>query len=182
MIYCYDASLTLGCESSENFFVQLNEALRNRVCIHHTPSSSSFLLSYSCLLKASDTFKFWRGYLYFIISALKKLPDFCGIVWRGSTNALVAQQYRKGTVVTWSAFSSTLPNEHTAKKFAGKDGLLFRIEAFSAKDISLFSVFPEDSEVIFPPNSELFVVQDARRMPDGFLQVDLVQKCGYYIF
>ena len=140
------------------------------------------LLSYSCLLKAPDTFKFWRGYLYFINSALKKLPDFCGIVWRGSTNAFVAQKYQKGTVVTWSAFSSTSTNEHTAKKFAGKDGLLFRIEAVSAKDISLFSVFPEESEVIFPPNSELFVVQDARRMPDGFLQVDLVQKRGDYKF
>ena len=178
MIYCYDVR-TLGCESSENFFVQLNEALRQRVCIHHTPS---FLLSYSCLLKAPDTFKFWRGYLYFINNALKKLPDFCGIVWRGSTNALVAQKYRKGTVVTWSAFSSTSTNEHTAKKFARKDGLLFRIEAVSAKDVSLFSVFPEEAEVIFPPNSELFVVQDARRMPDGFLQVDLVQKRGDYKF
>ena len=138
-----------------------------------------FLLSYSCLLKAPDTFKFWRGYLYFINSALKKLPDFCGIVWRGSTNALVAQKYRKGTVVTWSAFSSTSTNEHTAKKFAGKNGLLFRIEAVSAKDISLCQ---EEAEVIFPPNSVLFVVQDARRMPDGFLQVDLVQKRGDYKF
>ena len=178
VIYCYDAR-PLGCDSSENFFVQLNEALRNRVCIHHT--SSSFLLSYSCLLKASDTFKFWRGYLYFINSALKKLPDFCGIVWRSATNGLVAQQYQKGTVVTWWVFSSAFQNEHTAKRFAGKDGLLFRIEAVSAKDVSLFSVF-SDSEVIFPPNSELFVVQDARKMPDGFFQVDLVQKRGDYKF
>lgn len=92
-------------------------------------------------------------------SALRKLPDFEGRVFRGSDSLKKAAEYTVGCKVTWSAFSSSSASEKVALLFSGEKGLMFKIDITKGKDISAFSKFSEEQEVLLPPNCKLFVAK-----------------------
>lgn len=122
----------------------------------------------------------WRVYLYYLINALRKLPDYKGVVFRGSNNPNTAKPYIKAHEICWSAFSSTSSMRTVAKQFAGGKGVIFRIEVVKGKDISAFSAIPTEAEVLLPPNATLFVVQAATPSVDGINEVLLMEKEGFF--
>jgi len=63
------------------------------------------------------------------------------MVYRGSRDVqFVANEYQLGRTIHWSAFSSTSVDPNVARTFATKGGVVFRIQLFSAKDVSPYSI------------------------------------------
>jgi len=153
VIYTFDLGY-LG-KTSENFYFQLNEMLR---------------------LRASEEMNAILAYLHIILSALRKLPDFKGIVYRGNdSRAIVAQEYTTGRQIFWSGFTSTSTDLDAARHFARTGGVVFRIKVNSGKSISALSVLGSESEVLLPPNACLVVSDPIHTEADGAQYVDLLE-------
>jgi hypothetical protein len=91
--------------------------------------------------------------------ALEKLPPYEGPVIRGSNiPAEMLAQYKPGEVIVEHAFLSTTKNPAVAQlpTFAGN--VEFQILSKSGRDISSFSMFPEEQEVLFTAGTEFYIV------------------------
>ena len=147
-----------------NVYYALNKALRNRKASVHP-------------------FKRWKGFLYFLMRALDKLPHFQGTVYRGANGGLgqatVRREYRMGRPVQWAAFSSTTKHLAAAKDFVDKDvGVLFKLKVVSARDIVAYSYFPKENEILLSPNTRFVVTSELYVDEDGFACIDLAETTG----
>ena len=82
-------------------------------------------------------------------------------VYRGVKKEFInLSLYQPGTVVTWPAFSSTSLSLTVASGFA-ESGVVFVIagshDSVSAKNIAIFSQFPEEEELLYGPNTAFTV-------------------------
>jgi len=153
VLYTYD--LGYCGQASENFYMQLNEMLRRRV---------------------NEEMRAIVGYLHFILSGLRKLPNFQGTVYRGNNSAeIVRQEYTMGRQIFWSGFTSTTTDLRAALAFAGRNGVVFRIKINSGRAISALSVIGSENEVLLPPNACLVVTDTMHTEADGMQYVDLVE-------
>lgn len=119
--------------------------------------------------------------MWYINSALRKLPDCQCRVFRGSDDIEVVSKYKLGTEITWSGFTSCSTKESVAKSFAKNSGLLFVIEVANGKSIMPFSAIPAEEEVLLPPNATLMVskvkTSNDANMPTT---IHLVEKSGSF--
>eukprot|EP00727_Mastigamoeba_balamuthi_P007623 m51a1_g3481 putative nad(+)--arginine adp-ribosyltransferase mav (964) ;mRNA; f:772838-777011 len=149
-LYTYDVGL--AGEQEDNVYYRLNEALRLRA---EAP---------------------WSGFIYFLTRALRKLPSFKGTVFRGNKSPdLVRKEYLTGREIIWSGYTSTSLDLSTARKFAGKGGVVFRIATSSGKDVSRLSTLGTENEILLPPNAVLVVSRSMYQDGDTWY-VDLVEK------
>lgn len=119
--------------------------------------------------------------MFFILSALRKLPNHKGIVFRGNkTPEIVAKEYTTGREIFWSGFTSTTTDVNVAEQFAGPKGVVFRIKVNSGRMISMFSALGRENEVLLPPNAGLIVSEEMHNEPDGQQFVDLVEKADQF--
>ena len=106
-----------------------------------------------------DNLKAFRPYLKLLLTALNKLPLERAKVYRGM-NANLHETYSQlqGQMFRWWAFSSTTPKQMKAESFMGSTGdrTLFAIDAIGV-DISAFSAFPSEKEVLILPGTCLVV-------------------------
>jgi hypothetical protein len=66
--------------------------------------------------------------------------------------------YQKvGDCFYWKNFTSTSLNAEIAAKFKNTNGTIFHIKSISGKDISLFSIYEAEKEVLFLPFTYFFV-------------------------
>jgi hypothetical protein len=133
------------------FFSNLNRALRD-------PSRQ--------VLKA------WLHFLKLLITALKKLPSTKAIIWRG-VNYDATSDFIDGEVYTCWYISSCSRNLDIAEKFLSKSGTLFAIDTIDAKDISMFSVVPEEQEVILMPGTRMRVKSRTSNLLQSFFIIQL---------
>ena len=103
-------------------------------------------------------------YIWLIMHALDLCPPYEGrLVYRGMANVRInLDEYRTGRKLTWFQFSSCASSIEVQKGFLGAvgDRCLFTIEltTWRARLISELSLFPQESEVLLPPNTRLEVV------------------------
>jgi hypothetical protein len=91
-------------------------------------------------------------------NALAKLPPYEGPVIRGTNlPPEVLAKYRPGEVITEDAFLSTSMNTGVARSPTFAGNVEFRILSKSGRDISSFSVFPDEAEVLFPTGTRFYV-------------------------
>lgn len=123
-----------------------------------------------------------KGFLFFALSAMRKLPDFKGVVFRGNKSPdIVRKEYTTGREIFWSGFTSTTIDADVARQFAGPTGVVFRIKINSGKSISAFSALGGEKEVLLPPNAGLVVSDELHVDPtDGRQYIDLVEKAGMF--
>ena len=96
--------------------------------------------------------------------ALEKLPPHVGPVVRGTDLPPdVIAQYQPDAVVTERAFLSTSLEPGIAQSTAFSGNVEFRILSKTGRDISSFSTFPSEREVLFPAGVPFYVVD---RRPD----------------
>ena len=170
VLFTYDLGLNSDDpDGADNFFVQLNELLR---------------------LREPATVRAIRPYLFFLFSALDKLPQHTGTVYRGipaSGLEIIQNRYHVGTEIWWSAFTSTTTNLNTAKSFAeGPGGIVFRITLTDGRRIQDYSAISREDEILLRPNTKFMVSQACHPVTEGalagFFCVDLVQAAGRFIF
>ena len=105
-------------------------------------------------------------------------------VYRGVSRAnldIYERAKASGTQVLWDAFSSTSTSRDVANRFKGNGGVLFVIRRdprhAAAADISRYSCFPEEDEVLLLPGMR-FHVRDIHRRED-FAEVVLDEVSFY---
>jgi len=99
------------------------------------------------------------NYLVLLLSALSKLPQYHGVVYRGvkkSLREIYNAKKESKTTITWNGFSSTTMKLDVLHKdqFLGEQGerTLFVISCARAYNIELYSLYKEE-EVLLPPLS-----------------------------
>jgi hypothetical protein len=97
-------------------------------------------------------------------AALDALPAFVGRTFRGvrSLPSALRSQLEPGEVFSDDALLSTTHNPDAAMAFAGgpdNDGYLFTIDGLSGRDISMFSDYTQEAEVLFGPSTRFSVIQ-----------------------
>jgi hypothetical protein len=92
-------------------------------------------------------------------AALEKLPVYEGPVIRGSDiPAEMLELYRPGESITEHGFLSTTTDLTVARSPAFAGNVEFRILSKSGRDISPYSIFPAEQEILFPSGTEFYVV------------------------
>lgn len=151
----YTWDLGLNGSKEENFYFILNNILRVRKTVILTE---------------------WRGYLYYLQSALKKFPNKKVTVFRGIPDVdFIKGVYKIGRKIHWSGYSSSTTKLPTAKSFAGSTGVIMKVAIHNGKDIQSCSPFPVEDEIVLSPNMKLFVSREIYQ-EDGFFFIDLIQE------
>jgi hypothetical protein len=101
----------------------------------------------------------WFAYLKLMDSAVSKLSNFKGIVWRGVSKD-VTMAFKKGEKITWWSVSSCSLSVDIISSFLGKapQSTLFNIECSTGKSIAAFTCYPSEDEVILMPGTMFEVV------------------------
>ena len=123
------------------------------------------------LLRNKDTenLKPFVEYIWLFMHGLRKCPESTErMVYRGVKDDVSSQYVEENTVV-WSSFSSCTTNAKVLENemFLGKSGprTEFRITLKSnrARSVRHLSQYPEESEVLLPPNTRFLVKETADR-------------------
>jgi len=139
----------------QNFYYILNNVLRQR--------------EYSTHLK-------WSGYLYFLQSALSKLPNEELVVYRGIPDIdIIKTQYPQGQSIHWSAYTSTSVQMNTARNFAKSDGVVMKINVVNGKKLNPYSVYDMEAEILLSHNMK-YIVSRALYEENDMWFIDLVQQ------
>jgi len=163
-IVLYTHDLYKNGTKEQNFYYQLNEMLRRR---------------------NNEEMNVWSGYLYFILSALKKFPDVTTTVFRGipaNCKEGIQKNYKQNRPIHWSGFSSATKEEEIAKTFAGPNGILFRIQVFNGKEINQCSFVPNEKEILLSPNMKFKVTNSLHLEVDGFFYLDIEEEQNVFDF
>ena len=99
----------------------------------------------------------WRDFVWLLLHALRKLPPSkARVVYRGMSGSELAE----GAELQWSAFSSTATKVdvmevflHTKEATAGARTMIhLELTEPVGRDVSAFSLYPQECEVLLPPN------------------------------
>jgi hypothetical protein len=112
----------------------------------------------------------WFSYLKLVLTALRKLPSFEGIVWRGVRHDM-SKQYEKGTRGVWWNFSAATLNAAILESFIGQSGprTVFSIQCKDGKRLGCHSSFPDEEEILLMPGYCYEVVSVLQTAPDMHL-------------
>lgn len=108
-----------------------------------------------------------------IEQALGKLPNHQGPVFRGTDlPSDVLAQYKPGEVITEKAFTST----STASTQAFPGSTQFTILSKSGKDVSQYSQYPGEQEILFPPGARFEIVSRTYDPATGKTFIEMVER------
>jgi len=113
-------------------------------------------------------------YLKLLLSALEVLPKYNArpTLWRG-VQGNVSESYKVSSKKIWWGFASCTTDLETAKKFLGDgDKTVFNIHFDCGYDISHFSCFPNEFEILLPP-ARYFEVLNSSNFGNGLYVIEL---------
>ena len=122
----------------------------------------SVFFVFNATMRAGDSEQVqrWSAFTKLFCDALEKLPSVSCAVYRGLDQPLtqVSHLYVKGSTVYFNSVTSTTTDKvDTLQQFGkgadGRPGTLLRIAATDVKNISMFSAFPNESELVASLNS-----------------------------
>jgi hypothetical protein len=127
---------------------------------------NSFYQVLNRALRAEDrsSLKPWFAYLKLFDTAANKLPTVRQNLWRGVARD-ITKNFKKGDEFTWWSISSCSTSVNIIKDFLGSNSTLFLIEAVNGKDVSNYTNYPSENEVILCPGTRLRVVSDPLDQP-----------------
>jgi hypothetical protein len=137
-----------------SFFSRLNEALR---------------------AENRHTLKPWFGFLKLFITTLEKLPSIKKTVWRG-VSGNVGSMFADNDIHVWWSINSCSMALNIVQPFLGETGTLFAIDAVYGKDISAFSAFPNEQEVVLLPGTRVRARDESLSHMDPHLIVHLEEE------
>jgi hypothetical protein len=109
--------------------------------------------------------------------ALEKLPPHHGPVVRGTDLPPdVLARYQPDAVVTERAFLSTSVEPAVAQSTAFAGNVEFRILSKTGRDISSFSTFPTEREVLFPSGTQFYVVDRKSDPVTGMTIIEMIER------
>jgi len=102
----------------------------------------------------------WFPYLKLFDEALSKLPTISGCVWRGVAGD-IGKEYKENELITWWGISSCSTLIEVVKDFLdpNQESTLFMIDAVNGKNISDYSNYSDEKEVILAMGTKLRVIE-----------------------
>lgn len=91
------------------------------------------------------------------MAALGKMKNYIGVVHRGIKQFKFASHHKVNDSFYWAAFTSTSKCEKICANFKDDKGSIFHINSLTGKDVSEFSVYPQEEEVVFMPYTYFIV-------------------------
>jgi hypothetical protein len=144
-------------KQAQNAKVQCNRnsnllTLDESAAVYLYTMSKHFFSCLNIVLRDQDRheLKPWFPFLKLFITALEKLPLTTGTVWRG-VNYDDTLTYVDNDEHIWWGVNSCSINPRNVKPYLGENGTLFAIETTHGRNISTFSAFPDEEEVILMP-------------------------------
>lgn len=138
---------------------------------------SSFYLVLNQALRSENrpALRPWFAFLKLFDRALNKLPTVKGSLWRGIPGS-VNGNFRKDQELTWWSISSCSTSLTVIKNFLGSEtnSTMFMIEAVNGKDVTGYTNFPTENEVLLGLGTQLYVKDDALKL-GGLNIVHLVE-------
>ncbi|CAF1453302.1 unnamed protein product [Rotaria sp. Silwood1] len=106
----------------------------------------------------------WFSFLKLFDEALEKLPTVKGCIWRGVSQD-VSKDYVMGAVKTWWSINSCSSLVKVVEDFLSTDGnsTLFMIEAANGKDLTGYTNYPDEKEVLLKMGTKLRVKSNAMK-------------------
>jgi hypothetical protein len=96
----------------------------------------------------------WFAFLKLFITALLRLPSNKKTVWRGVSGD-VGTVFDDGDVHIWWSVNSCSPDISVVEQYLDNSSTLFAIDASHGKDISEYSTFPTEKEIVLMPGTRL---------------------------
>jgi hypothetical protein len=94
----------------------------------------------------------WFAFLKLFMSALEKIPSKAATVWRAVSGDVGTFPVEDNVESWWSVNSCSIAL-NVVEVYLGEMGTLFAIDAIHGKNISEYSAFPEEQEVILMPGT-----------------------------
>jgi len=142
-------------------------------------SAFFFELNKRCRSRNRDAIKVFFPAMKHMLKAATKLPKFVGVGWRGVKGVNLTEHYKKGDIVWWWGWSSVSMNLHTLQQpsFMGQTGVRTQImiEFENAVDVTEYSVYPGEKEVLLLPGTLLRVIGTAE-LGNGLFSVHLKEE------
>ena len=127
--------------------------------------------------RSNASLKKTRGFLLLLLQTLRKLPRYTpvnGVLYRGirahiqteaDPNSPKTKPYAKGNEKVWWTFTSTTEDLEATRAFIReRKGTLFTISGKPwGYDISMFSDFPDEKEILLEPERKLKITSVARK-------------------
>ncbi|CAM4775209.1 unnamed protein product [Rotaria magnacalcarata] len=123
--------------------------------------------------------KMWFPYLQLFNTALDKLPTVKQAVWRG-VPLDIGKNFIKDQIVTWWSINSCSSSPKVIKTFLGKSqkSTLFLVEAINGKNVSGYTEFENEDEVILRIGTKFRVQGDPLFQSNGSYIVHLIAVEG----
>ncbi|CAF3228216.1 unnamed protein product, partial [Rotaria sp. Silwood2] len=120
--------------------------------------------------------KIWFPYLKLFDTALDKLPNVKESLWRG-VPLDIGKNFTEGQIVTWWSINSCSSSVNIIKSFLSddKESTLFLIEAVNGKNISGYTQYENENEIILRIGSQFRVKSDALKQSNISHLVHLIQ-------
>ncbi|CAF2972533.1 unnamed protein product [Rotaria sp. Silwood2] len=122
-----------------------------------------------------NALKSWFAFLKLFITALEKLPSCHIVVWRGVADD-VGSAFVDNDVQIWWSVNSCSRALNVVEVYLGDKGTVFAIDAVNGKDVSAFSVFKEEQEVILMPGSRFCVKSKSLNFRNSLFIVHLEEE------
>ncbi|KAH3764722.1 hypothetical protein Pelo_3428 [Pelomyxa schiedti] len=134
------------------------------------------------LTRTEKTLGPWLPYLSILSTALHKLKPFAGAeVYRGMSRLpeKYTEKFNPGRVITWYGLASTSVNRFDAERFATSNntrGMIVTISHPIGYEITDFSAFPSEQEVLMLPGSKFKVTsfEDDPSKPHATATIDQI--------
>ena len=140
----------------ESFYRVLNRALR---------------------LEDRSLLKPWFPFLKLFDTTLNKLPSLNKVIWRGVRHD-VSKELKENQELTWWSINSCSLSVNVVKDFLDQNSTLFLIEAVNGKEVSNYTNYPNEDEVLLSSGTKLRVVSDTLDHIGGLHIVHLKEVTG----
>ena len=139
---------------------------------------NSFYLVLNTALRSENrpALRPWFSFLKLFDKALSKLPIVKDNMWR-CISGNVKGKFKKDQAFTWWSVSSCSTSLNVVQNFLGStnNSTLFMIEAVKGRDITGYTAFPNEHEVLLGIGTELRVKDDGLQHKGGLSVVHLVE-------
>lgn len=134
------------------------------------------LLNQALRSENREELKVWFHYLNLLDTALDQLPSQKVTVWRG-VPLNVGRDFKKGQTLTWWSFSSCTSSVDVIQGFLknNEHSTLFLIEATNGKNISEYTQYANENEILLPMGFSFRVKSDPLVQPNGSYVVHLME-------
>jgi hypothetical protein len=145
------------------------------VYLYSMPTPFFSRLNDTLRIENRHALKPWFAFLKLFITALEKLPSTRKTVWRGVSGD-VSSIFADTDVHIWWSVNSCSMDLKVVEKFLSETGTVFAIDAIDAKDISAFSTFPEEQEILLMPGTRVRAKCQSLNFESRFFLVHLEEE------